>query len=115
MSSVTRAAITGYPVNLVVHGRRCVGVGAGRIAARKIDGLLAAGARVHVIAPDVGEEVRGWAADGLLTLDRRAFASWDPTSHEWVVPAGTYGLWVGRSSRHLELAGEVSVEDADGR
>jgi len=35
--------------------------------------------------------------------------------HDWVVPAGTYGLWVGRSSRDLELAGEVSVEDADGR
>ena len=34
---VGRPAITGYPVQLVVTGRRCVVVGAGRIAARKID------------------------------------------------------------------------------
>ncbi len=47
-----RAAITGYPVNLVVDGRRCVVVGAGRIAARKIAALLDAGADVHVVAPD---------------------------------------------------------------
>ena len=44
--SVTRPAITGYPVNLVVAGRRCVVVGAGRIAARKIEALLDAGAAV---------------------------------------------------------------------
>ena len=56
-----RAAITGYPVNLVVDGRRCVVVGAGRIAARKIDALLAAGAAVHVVAPD---DRRGGARPG---------------------------------------------------
>ena len=65
---------------------------------------LRAFARVHAPA---GETVTA-----TMRLDRRAFASWDPTSHDWVVPDGTYGLWVGRSSRHLELAGEVSVEDA---
>ena len=41
---MTREPITGYPANLVVEGRRCVVVGAGRIAARKIEALLAAGA-----------------------------------------------------------------------
>ena len=83
-------------------------MGAGRIAARKIDGLLAAGARVHVIAPDVGEEVRGWAADGLLTLDRRAFApsdldgAWLATTatgvpavdHEVFAAGEQRGVWV---------------------
>ena len=59
-----RAAITGYPANLVVAGRRCVVVGAGRIAARKIAALLDAGADVHVIAPDATAEVRGWADAG---------------------------------------------------
>ena len=33
-------AVSGYPVNLLVAGRRCVVVGAGRIAARKIEPLL---------------------------------------------------------------------------
>ena len=58
---MTRPAISGYPVNLVVAGRHCVVVGAGRIAARKIDALLAAGADVRVVAPEVGDEVRGGA------------------------------------------------------
>ena len=73
----------GYPVNLVVDGRRCVVVGAGRIAARKIEALLAAGACVHVVAPDVGDEVRRWAAEDRLTVDVRGFE-----------PADLDGAWL---------------------
>jgi len=47
-----------YPVNLVVEGRPCLVVGGGRVAARKAEGLLACGARVHVVAEEVGNEVR---------------------------------------------------------
>ena len=54
-------------------------VGAGRIAARKIEALLDAGADVHVVAPEVGDEVRAWADAGRLTLDR-AGRSRPPTS-----------------------------------
>jgi len=42
-----------YPVGLVVKGRRCLVVGGGRVAARKIGGLLACGAAVSVVAPEV--------------------------------------------------------------
>ena len=47
-----RNDLTGYPVNLLIAGRRCVVVGAGRIAARKIESLLDAGSDVHVISPE---------------------------------------------------------------
>ena len=62
---------SGLPVNLLVRGRRVVVVGAGRIAARKIDPLLEAGAQVEVVAPAVGAEVRAWAEAGRLVLHER--------------------------------------------
>ena len=47
-----------YPVNLVVEGRPVLVVGGGPIAARKAAGLVAAGAKVHVVAIHVGDEVK---------------------------------------------------------
>jgi precorrin-2 dehydrogenase/sirohydrochlorin ferrochelatase len=47
-----------YPINLVVEGRRCVVVGGGTVAARKVEGLVAAGADVVVIAPEIGDPIR---------------------------------------------------------
>jgi precorrin-2 dehydrogenase/sirohydrochlorin ferrochelatase len=58
----------GYPANLLVTDRRCAVVGAGRIAARKIESLLDAGADVTVVAPAVGETVRAWATEGRIQL-----------------------------------------------
>ena len=40
-----------YPIFLNLEGRLCVVVGGGRVAQGKVDGLLAAGARVRVVAP----------------------------------------------------------------
>jgi precorrin-2 dehydrogenase/sirohydrochlorin ferrochelatase len=77
VSTMTRAPVAGYPVNLVVGGRRCVVVGAGRIAARKIEALLEAGADVQVIAPEAVDEVRAWARDGRLVLEERGFVASD--------------------------------------
>ncbi len=47
-----------YPINLVLSGRRAVVVGGGPIAERKVKGLLAAGARVTVISPQVTAGIR---------------------------------------------------------
>jgi precorrin-2 dehydrogenase/sirohydrochlorin ferrochelatase len=47
-----------YPVNLVLEGRRCVVVGGGAVATRKVEGLVAAGADVVVIAPEIGAPIR---------------------------------------------------------
>ncbi|HET6964600.1 MAG TPA: bifunctional precorrin-2 dehydrogenase/sirohydrochlorin ferrochelatase [Acidimicrobiales bacterium] len=47
-----------YPVSLVVAGKRCVVVGGGAVAARKVMALLEAGADVLVVAPDVCDEIR---------------------------------------------------------
>jgi len=51
-----------YPVGLTLAGRQCLVVGGGTVAARKIAGLVAAGAEVHVVAPEVGDDARRRAA-----------------------------------------------------
>ena len=42
-----------FPVGLVLEGRKCLVVGGGMTAARKVVGLLDCGARVTVVAPDI--------------------------------------------------------------
>jgi len=49
-----------FPVSLMVEGRPCLVVGGGRIAARKVDGLRACAAKVHVVAPEVSDEIKAW-------------------------------------------------------
>ncbi len=83
-----RPGLLGYPVNLLVAGRRCVVVGAGRVAARKIAGLLGAGAVVHVVAPDLGAEVLDWRDSGRVTVDERPFRPTD-LDGAWLATAAT--------------------------
>ncbi len=67
----------GYLVNLVLDRRPAVVVGAGSIALRKVLGLLAAGARVSVIAPRACEEMRALASEGRIGLQDREYAPGD--------------------------------------
>ncbi len=76
-SAPGRPGLAGLPANLLVRGRRVVVVGAGRIAARKIEPLLELGASVVVVAPDVGAEVRAWADAGRCELAEREFRAGD--------------------------------------
>jgi uroporphyrin-III C-methyltransferase/precorrin-2 dehydrogenase/sirohydrochlorin ferrochelatase len=62
-----------YPVTLEIKGRRCLVVGGGGVALRKIQGLVEEGARVTVVAPDVVEPVAMMAEKGEIALERRVY------------------------------------------
>ena len=47
-----------YPINLNIEGKICVVLGGGKVAFRKISGLLNAGGKVIVIAPEICEEIK---------------------------------------------------------
>jgi siroheme synthase-like protein len=111
-AGANREDVSGYPVNLVVRDRRCVVVGAGRIAARKIEALVTAGARVHVVAPEVGDEVRAWAAAGTLTTSERAFAAAD-LDGAWLATTATGIPAVDRAVFEAGEARDVWVNAAD--
>jgi siroheme synthase-like protein len=72
-----RPGLAGWPVNLLVRGRRVVVVGGGRVAARKIEPLVELGADVVVVAPTVHDEVKAMAGAGQVTLHERPFAPAD--------------------------------------
>jgi uroporphyrin-III C-methyltransferase/precorrin-2 dehydrogenase/sirohydrochlorin ferrochelatase len=66
-----------YPVTLDLRGRPCVVVGAGRVAERKIAGLVAEGASVAVVAPRIGAGVLELELAGRVSVRRRAFVDSD--------------------------------------
>lgn len=72
-----------YPVGLTLTGRQCLVVGGGRVAARKVAGLVDAGAQVHVIAPEISSEVARLAA----CVRQREFRRGDCVGYRLVVTA----------------------------
>ncbi len=84
-----------YPVGLVVKGRRCLVVGGGRVAARKISGLLACGAAVTVVAPEVHVAIAELSDSGViaaidespLEVHIRPYASGEAADYVLVISA----------------------------
>jgi len=76
---------TAYPVNLLLAERPCLVVGGGTVAARKVEGLLACDARVHVVSPVVDDEIRGWPE---VTVDQRPYRKGD-VDGRWLVISAT--------------------------
>jgi precorrin-2 dehydrogenase/sirohydrochlorin ferrochelatase len=66
-----------FPLMVKLEGRRCVVVGAGKIAASKAAGLLAHGARVVVISPVAVPTIQRQARAGLLIWRQRRFSPKD--------------------------------------
>lgn len=55
-----------YPMNLDLTGRRCIVVGGGKVAERKVMGLLTAGGSITLIAPRLTERLLELAQAGLV-------------------------------------------------
>lgn len=62
-----------YAVNLYVEGMSCVVVGAGPVAAGKIENLLACDAAVTVVAPKGCGAVEAWAEAGRIVWLRKEY------------------------------------------
>jgi siroheme synthase-like protein len=76
-----------YPVNLVVAGRPCLVVGGGRVAVTKVTGLLDAGARVTVVAPEVDPRLAEAADGGALAVERRPYRPGEAAGYRFVIAA----------------------------
>jgi precorrin-2 dehydrogenase / sirohydrochlorin ferrochelatase len=66
-----------YIACLRLSGRSCLVVGGGEVGLEKVDGLLACGGEVILVAPDAVPELESYAAEGSIDWVRREFRDSD--------------------------------------
>lgn len=90
-----------YPAFINLEGKKCVVIGGGKVALRKINSLLNAGASVTVISPEVIPGIEKYASSGLIRFIRRAYRKGD-LKNAFLVIAATSSKEV-----HRRIAGDV--------
>ncbi len=76
-----------YPIFLELRDRPCLVIGGGREAQRKIEGLLAAGSRITVVAPKLTRDLQRMVADGQIDCLQREYQDGDLDGYEVCVVA----------------------------
>ncbi|SFC49760.1 uroporphyrin-III C-methyltransferase / precorrin-2 dehydrogenase / sirohydrochlorin ferrochelatase [Nocardioides terrae] len=76
-----------YPSGLRLAGRRVVVVGGGHVAQRRIPALIAAGADVEVVSPEVTPAIEGLLGSGEIRWTARGFTAADLDGAWYVVCA----------------------------
>ncbi|MCU1574609.1 MAG: siroheme synthase [Micrococcaceae bacterium] len=77
-----------YPTGLRLLGRQVLVVGGGPVATRRAKGLLDAGARVTIVAPQGSQALQDLASAGLLEWHQRPYRSTD-VDGAWFVQTAT--------------------------
>ena len=76
-----------YPIYLEMTDRRCLVIGGGAVAERKIAGLLEVGAKPTVVSSVITDTIAHWAKDHAIELITRRYQASDLTEHEIVFVA----------------------------
>jgi siroheme synthase-like protein len=71
-----------FPIYLEMTGRRCLVIGGGAVAERKVAGLLEAGAEVVVISPEASDNILRWSKEKSIELIARDYQPGDLTEYE---------------------------------
>ena len=74
-----------YSLNWKAEGESCLVIGAGHVALRKIRGLLEAGARVTVIAPEAEADIEKLSEEGKIRYWRKPYETGDEEGCRLVV------------------------------
>jgi uroporphyrin-III C-methyltransferase/precorrin-2 dehydrogenase/sirohydrochlorin ferrochelatase len=107
--------MNGFPLFLSLRGRRALVVGGGDAAARKIELLLLAGARVSLIAATVTGEIAQLIADGAISWTGRSFAADELDGVSLVIVASDDAVLQSRVSQAADVRGvPVNVVDNPG-
>jgi glutamyl-tRNA reductase len=84
-----------YPINLLLDKRKCLVVGGGKVASRKLEGLIKAGAKVNIVSLEASAKVKKLAQSGKVTLHERNFIESDLD--------GIFLIYLATDDRNLNL------------
>lgn len=73
-----------FPVNLKLTGSRCLVVGGGGVAERKVASLLETGAKITVVSPRASDVLRCWGESGRIHWIEREFQPGDEVGYRLV-------------------------------
>jgi precorrin-2 dehydrogenase / sirohydrochlorin ferrochelatase len=76
-----------YPVFLEMKDRRCVVIGGGVVAERRVEGLVAVRANVTVISPAITERLRNMLTQGAIRHVAREYRTGDRAGYDLVFVA----------------------------
>jgi siroheme synthase-like protein len=71
-----------YPIFVEMAGRKTLVVGGGKVAQEKVGGLLAAGAAVTVVAPELAPRLRALAEAGTIAHEAHEYRDGDLAGYE---------------------------------
>jgi len=104
---------TYYPILLNLSGRKCIVIGGGTIAERKVSSLLDSGGSVSVIAPFITDHLRGLSQENKITFINREYEKGD-LKGAFLVIAATDSSQVNKSvyeeTRELGIMADIVDE-----
>lgn len=100
------------PIFYRIADKPCLVVGGGEVAARKVELLLKAGARILLVAPRIGARIEELEAQGSIQVERRKFESTDIDGKVCIISA-TDDASVNREVSRLAQAAEIPVNVVD--
>lgn len=63
-----------YPINIDLAGERCLVVGGGKVAERKVERLVQFGADIKVVSPELTERLKSFAKRRTISYAKRKFS-----------------------------------------
>ncbi|MDY7034080.1 MAG: bifunctional precorrin-2 dehydrogenase/sirohydrochlorin ferrochelatase [Thermodesulfobacteriota bacterium] len=94
-----------YPIYLDINGKRCIVLGGGRIAERKVKSLLKCGADVTVISPDLAPPLNTLLSKGRIRHIQRDYQEGDLEGAFLVIGATNDSLAHEKASQEAQKCG----------
>ena len=88
MADCEKSKVMGYyPIFIDMAERRCIVVGGGAVAQRKVEALLHVGAAVTVISPNLTEHLNSWVNEGRIRHLAREYRTGDLDGYQFAFVA----------------------------